>query len=54
MCGAVVFWGYNAGLVSYLTVRDYSLPINNLDELSKTNGYKLIVQKATAHVDYFR
>ena len=30
LTGAVLFWSYSAGLVSYLTVETYDLPINSL------------------------
>ena len=30
LTGAVLFWSYSAGLVSYLTVEKYDFPINSM------------------------
>ena len=42
--GALNFWAYNAGLVSYLTVDKLVFPITNMKDLAEKSDYNLILQ----------
>lgn len=53
ICGAIVFWGYNAGLVSMLTVDHIVFPIKTMEDLAGSSKYKLILEEGTAYVDFF-
>lgn len=52
--GALVFWAYNAGLVSLLTAETFVYPIKSMKDLAEKSNYKLLLQGGTAYVDYFR
>jgi hypothetical protein len=43
-CGMLNFYVYNAGLISYLMVQDYELPINELKDILEKPEYKLLVE----------
>jgi len=51
--GAFVYWSYCAVLVSYLTITDNELPINNLEDILRNNGYFIILRKGFVTTDYF-
>ena len=51
--GAYVYWSYSAVLVSYLTVVDNELPINNLEDVVAKNGYFIILRNGSITNDYF-
>ena len=55
MClfGAIMYWSYNAILVSLLTVDFYTLPIQNLHDLAVNSQYQILVDKGTAFAQYF-
>ena len=42
--GALNFWAYNAGLVSYLTVENLVFPIKSMKDLAEKSDYNLILQ----------
>ena len=52
--GALVFWSYNAGLVSLLTVDNIQFPVKSMKDLAEKSQYNLIIQKGTAYEDYFK
>ena len=43
MCGMLNYYIYNAGLISFLMVQDYELPINELGDILIKPRYKLLV-----------
>ena len=51
--GAYIYWSYSAVLVSYLTVVDNELPINNLEDVAAKNGYFIILRNGSITNDYF-
>ena len=51
--GAYIYWSYSAVLVSYLTVVDNELPINNLEDVVAKNGYIIILRNGSITNDYF-
>ena len=51
--GALNFYVYNAGLVSFLTVTKFTSPINGLSDILTLSGYQLIITSGTADVSYF-
>ena len=55
MCifGAVVYWSYNAFLVSILAVESYALPIQSLEDLLIKRDYQLMTNIPTALGHYF-
>ena len=54
MTGALVFWAYNAVLISLLTVAKNDLPINSLADLAASPSYSMILLAGTYYVDYFK
>ena len=52
--GSLIFWSYNAGLVSILAVEIFTLPIRSIEELADKSQYRVLLQDGTANVDYFR
>ena len=38
--GAFIYWSYNAGLVSLLTVENFHWPIKSLDDIVKDDSYR--------------
>jgi hypothetical protein len=53
-CCSLIFWSYNAGLVSILAVEVYILPVRSIEELADKTRYWALVLDGTANVDYFR
>lgn len=51
--GAMVYWCFNAILVSFLTVNLLVLPINSLPELAAKSSYQLLLLKGDAFADFF-
>ncbi len=52
--GAIIYWSYNAILVSLLTVDTHVLPINGFDDLlAGANDYQLILKEGTAYTQFF-
>ena len=45
--GAIVFWAYNAGLTSLLTVENIVFPIKKLEDLAEKNKYEILIQSGT-------
>ena len=54
LTGTVLYWSFNAGLVSQLSVQVTSYPIKSLDDLVTNTDYKLIIEGGSAYVDYFQ
>ena len=42
--GAIVFWAYNAGLTSLLTVENIVFPIKKLEDLAEKTKYEILIQ----------
>ena len=51
--GAVVYWSYNAVLVSLLAIDNFALPVKSLGDLLIKTNYHLIVPKDTSYEAYF-
>ena len=51
--GALVYWSYCAVLVSYLTVVDNVLPINDLEDIVAKKSYFILLRKGSITNDYF-
>ena len=51
--GGLIYWSYCAVLVSYLTVIDNDLPVNNLDDILTKTGYSIILRNGSITNDYF-
>jgi len=51
--GGLVYWSYCAVLVSYLTVIDNNLPVNNLEDILIKKGYSIILRNGSITNDYF-
>ena len=54
LTGALVYWAYNAGLVSLLTVEHFNLPVRSLNDIVANPSYKVVLQSGTAYVNYFK
>ena len=52
--GVMVYYSWQADLISSLTVKQNTLPFNNLDELAATSKYKVILAQGTSTLDLFR
>ena len=47
LSGAIVFWAYNAGLVSLLTIDNIVFPIKKMEDLAEKSQYMLLIQSGT-------
>ena len=54
MWGALNFWSYNAGLVSFLTVEIFTPPIDKLSHLLDLPQYQIMLVASTSHEGYFK
>ena len=54
MCGMLNYYIYNAGLISYLMVQHYDLPIVELEDILKKPHYKLMVTEGSSLDDFLR
>jgi ABC-type amino acid transport substrate-binding protein len=52
--GALIFWHWEAMLISFLAVRKIVLPIRTLQDLSLRSDYAFMVQKNMIYEDLFR
>ncbi|TRY71158.1 hypothetical protein TCAL_09674 [Tigriopus californicus] len=52
--GTVIFWHWEAMIISYLAVRIPALPFNNLEELLSQTNKKILIKPGSAYVDDFR
>ena len=52
--GAVVYWSYNAGLISTLTIERIVFPIKNFEDLKANSKYKVLIFKGTNFARFFR
>ena len=43
--GAFIYWSYNAGLVSLLTVENFHWPIKSLDDIVKDDSYRYFLRR---------
>ena len=53
-CGMLTFYVYTAGLISYLMVQSYDIPINSLDDISENPSFKLLVLEGTFQEDFLK
>ena len=54
LCGAINFYAYNAGLISYLMAEHYEHPINDLTDILEHPRYKLLVLGGSSDEDFLR
>ena len=54
LCGAINFYAYNAGLISYLIAEHHEHPINDLTDILEHPSYKLLVAGGTSDEDFLR
>ena len=52
--GMLVYYHWEAELTSHLAFRITNLPFNNLEDLSQSSQFNLIVAKGTVHLDFFK
>ena len=52
--GMILFYHWEAELISYMSVRKIDTPVKSLEELSESPQFKLIVSQGTSFVDTFR
>jgi hypothetical protein len=50
----IIYWHWEAMLVSYLANRVIVLPFNSLAELSQTSGYRMYLSPGSAEEDSFK
>ncbi len=51
--GAMIYWSFNAILVSLLTVDLFVLPVNDFEELLQKPNYKLVLIQGDAFAQFF-
>ena len=49
----MIFWVYNAVLVSFVTVNHFKLPVQSLEDVLDTPGIRIILESGTALESYF-
>ena len=52
--GTMIFWHWEAMLISYLATRVIVLPFNNIPELVSNTQLRILVRPGTSHEDYFK
>ncbi|XP_059082976.1 glutamate receptor ionotropic, kainate glr-3-like [Tigriopus californicus] len=52
--GTMIYWHWEAMIISYLAVRNVALPFESLEDLVENTDYKVVVQPGTAYVDQLR
>ena len=52
--GAMIWWHWEAMLVSYLSTRVISLPFNNIPELIRNTPFRILFIPGTSFEDSFR
>ena len=52
--GIMIYYLWEAMLISYLSVKKVYMPFRTLEELEKTSNYKLVVAKGFSQLDMFR
>ena len=50
----LLYWHWEAMLISYLATRKILLPFNNVEELVKTSNYKIAINHGTTQEDVFK
>ena len=53
LTGSIVWWAYNAGLVSHLTFDTINYPIGTLQHIADNKQFNVVIQKGTADEGYF-
>ena len=53
-CGVTNLYVYNAGLISYLMIQSYEIPIEELEDILENPGYKLMVLGGTSDEDFLK
>ena len=54
LAGIVIYYYWEAMLISYLAVRRTELPFKTMSDLAANSNYKLLVGRGTSHLDQFR
>ena len=54
LSGAIVFWAYNAGLVSLLTIDNIVFPIKKMEDLAEKSQYMLLIQSGMFDFSLFK
>ena len=52
--GSLIYWHWEAMIISYLAVRTTVLPFSSMEEMVQKTNYKVLVQPGTSYVDQFR
>ena len=52
--GALIFWHWEAEIISFLAVRHVVLPFNSMEEMAAKSDFRVAVQPGTSYVDTFR
>ena len=52
--GMLIYYHWEAQLTSHLASKKAILPFNNLEELSQSSKFKLLLSRGTSHWDYFK
>ena len=50
----LLYWHWEAMLISYLATRVIVLPFNNIDELVKTSSFKIALNPGSSYEDAFK
>ena len=53
-CGVLNLYVYNAGLISYLMIENYEIPINDLRDILAKPEYKLLVLGGTSDASFLK
>jgi hypothetical protein len=53
-CAMLNFYVYTAGLISYLMIQSYDIPINTLEDIFENPSYKLLFSEGSIQEDFLR
>ena len=53
-CGILNLYVYNAGLISYLMIQNYEMPISDLEDILEKPEYKLLVLDGTSDATFLK
>ena len=54
LTSVLLYWHWEAMLISYLATRKIVLPFNNVEELVKKSNYKIAINPGTTQEDVFK
>lgn len=52
--GTLIYWHWEAMIISFLAVRTTVLPFYSMEEMATKTNFKVVVQPGTSYVDTFR